>query len=99
MPTIPSPCRRVFSTESRVCRASPHAPQHTAHVMRVLGDIGATETKQVLVMNKIDRLPDGEPYWMIHAGTDEVCLGCGEPDFLTWPRTGFAGDIPVSGIA
>jgi GTP-binding protein HflX len=40
--------------------SSPHAAQHTAHVLRVLGDIGATETKQVLAMNKIDRLSEGE---------------------------------------
>jgi GTP-binding protein HflX len=40
--------------------SSPHAAQHTAHVMRVLGEIGATETRQVLVLNKIDQLPDGE---------------------------------------
>ena len=40
--------------------SSPHAAQHTAHVLRVLGDIGATETKQILVMNKIDRLSEGD---------------------------------------
>jgi GTPase len=40
--------------------SSPYAAQHTAHVLRVLGDIGATETTQVLVMNKVDLLPDGE---------------------------------------
>jgi GTPase len=40
--------------------SSPHAAQHTAHVMRVLADIGATETQQVLVLNKMDLLEEGE---------------------------------------
>jgi GTP-binding protein HflX len=40
--------------------SSPHASQHTAHVMRVLGEIGATETQQLLVLNKTDLLEDGE---------------------------------------
>lgn len=38
--------------------SSPEAAQQTAHVMKVLGEIGAAETPQILVLNKIDRLPD-----------------------------------------
>jgi len=37
--------------------ASPHAAAHTAHVFQVLSDIGAAETKQLLVLNKSDLLP------------------------------------------
>jgi GTP-binding protein HflX len=37
--------------------ASPRASAHVAHVLDVLGEIGAGQTPQVLVMNKIDLLP------------------------------------------
>jgi GTP-binding protein HflX len=36
---------------------SPTASEQTAHVMKVLGEIGAESTAQVLVLNKADRLP------------------------------------------
>lgn len=36
---------------------SGHAAQQTAHVLKVLAEIGAEKTKQILVMNKIDLLP------------------------------------------
>ena len=39
---------------------SPHAVAQTAHVLRVLAEIGAAHTPQVLVLNKIDGLPPGE---------------------------------------
>jgi GTPase len=34
--------------------SSPGAPQHTAHVFEVLADIGADQTRQILVLNKTD---------------------------------------------
>ncbi|HET8549472.1 MAG TPA: GTPase HflX, partial [Bryobacteraceae bacterium] len=37
--------------------SSPHASEHTAHVMRVLAEIGAEKTPQLLVLNKLDLLP------------------------------------------
>ena len=40
--------------------SSPEAAQHTAHVMATLAEIGAAETPQILVLNKIDQIP-GEP--------------------------------------
>lgn len=40
--------------------SSPHAPQHTQQVMKVLAEIGAESTPQLLVLNKLDLLPDGE---------------------------------------
>jgi GTP-binding protein HflX len=36
------------------------APEHTAHVLKVLAEIEAAEIPQILVMNKMDRLPSGE---------------------------------------
>ena len=40
--------------------SAPMAQEHAAHVHKVLAEIGAAEIPQVLVMNKIDRLPEGE---------------------------------------
>jgi len=40
--------------------SSPHAAEHTAHVLATLAEIGAAETPQILVLNKIDQIP-GEP--------------------------------------
>ncbi len=39
--------------------SSPHAPLLASHVLKVLEEIGAAKTPQLLVLNKIDRLPDG----------------------------------------
>lgn len=40
--------------------SSPHASTQTAHVLKVLAEIGAAEIPQLLVMNKVDRLPEAE---------------------------------------
>ncbi|HJT88761.1 MAG TPA: GTPase HflX, partial [Bryobacteraceae bacterium] len=40
--------------------SSPAAAEHTAHVFKVLAEIGAAQIPQILVMNKSDRLPDTE---------------------------------------
>ncbi len=37
---------------------SPWAAEHTAHVMQVLREIGSAETQEILVLNKVDLLPD-----------------------------------------
>jgi GTP-binding protein HflX len=37
--------------------SSPSARDHAAHVVRVLSEIGAAEIPQILVMNKVDKLP------------------------------------------
>jgi GTP-binding protein HflX len=39
--------------------SAPAAVEHTAHVFKVLDEIGAAATPQILVMNKVDRLQDG----------------------------------------
>lgn len=40
--------------------SAPAAVEHTAHVLRVLAEIGAAGIPQILVMNKMDRLSAGE---------------------------------------
>jgi GTPase len=39
--------------------SSPGAPQHTARVFEVLADIGADQTRQILVLNKMDQIESG----------------------------------------
>jgi len=39
--------------------SSPHAPLLASHVLKVLEEIDAAKTPQLLGLNKIDRLPDG----------------------------------------
>lgn len=40
--------------------ASPFAAEQAAHVMKVLAEIGAQTTPQILVLNKSDRLPEAD---------------------------------------
>ena len=40
--------------------SSPAAAEHATHVLKVLAEIDAAEIPQILVMNKVDKLPDGE---------------------------------------
>ena len=35
--------------------SSPYAPHQTAHVLKVLAEIGADQTRQILVLNKMDQ--------------------------------------------
>jgi GTP-binding protein HflX len=37
--------------------SSPHAPEHTTHVLATLREIGADTTSQILVLNKADQIP------------------------------------------
>jgi GTP-binding protein HflX len=41
--------------------SSPVAAEHTAHVLKVLAEIGAAELPQILVLNKLDRLGPDAP--------------------------------------
>ena len=40
--------------------SSAAAAEHTTHVFKVLAEIGAAEVPQILVINKVDRLPDAD---------------------------------------
>ena len=46
--------------------SAPSAPEHRTHVLEVLQEIGAGRIPQLLVLNKVDRLPQREP----HAGRE-----------------------------
>ena len=52
--------------------SSPFAPQQTEHVYKVLAEIGAENTPQLLVMNKADLLPEGIDY--VHGRTPEIAV-------------------------
>jgi GTP-binding protein HflX len=52
--------------------SSPYAPQQTEHVYKVLAEIGAENTPQILVMNKADLLPEGIDY--VHGRTPEIAV-------------------------
>jgi GTP-binding protein HflX len=40
--------------------SAPAAAEHTGHVLKVLAEIGAADIPQILIMNKMDRLPEPE---------------------------------------
>ena len=60
--------------------SAPAAAEHTAHVLKVLAEIGAAEIPQILVLNKVDRLePDAadaaalrQRLWAKPAGTQAM---------------------------
>jgi len=55
--------------------SSPYAAQQTAHVLKVVAEIGAGETRQILVMNKLDRLPapPADPHALAQRLMGEAC--------------------------
>jgi GTP-binding protein HflX len=53
--------------------SGPHAADDTAHVFRVLGEIGVQDTPQILVMNKTDLLP--EPVLDVQATAQRILGG------------------------
>ena len=60
--------------------SSPNAAEHFAHVVRVLSEIGAEQTTQLLVLNKIDLLPEsGQDPQVIAA---RLLAGVGIPESL-----------------
>jgi GTPase len=40
--------------------SSPYAAHQTAHVLKVLSEIGAEQTRQILALNKMDQLPESD---------------------------------------
>jgi GTP-binding protein HflX len=51
--------------------SSPSAAEHTTHVLKVLAEIGAADIPQLLIMNKMDRLP---PEAARHSNTPGVAI-------------------------
>lgn len=43
--------------------SSPYAPHQTEHVLKVLSEIGAEKTPQIIALNKTDLLPEPEGDW------------------------------------
>ncbi len=68
--------------------SSDQASAHVGEVLRVLGEIGAAQTPQILVLNKSDRLPAGE--------TDAALIGARLFDGAG--RTTPAPSVLVSGL-
>jgi len=65
--------------------SSGHAEQQMAHVRKVLSEIGAAETPQLLVLNKIDLAPGGEGGSIGEPGTSVAVsarTGQGEAELL-----------------
>jgi GTP-binding protein HflX len=71
--------------------SAPVAAENTAHVREVLAEIDAAEIPQILVMNKVDRVPGGSP-----ADTDTIArrLLSGSPEH---PNTRAVGISAVTG--
>ena len=68
--------------------SSEHAPEYTRHVMDVVREIGAESTPQILVLNKLDRLPRDE-------SDPESCESAWWADCR---RTTAPGAVAVSGL-
>ena len=75
--------------------SSPYASHQTAHVLKVLAEIGADKTTQIVVLNKIDQL--GEPGGGLEALAQRIlgevrgAAGSGEPIAVS-ARTGAGVD-------
>ena len=75
---------------------SPEAADHTAHVMNVLGEIGAEKTPQILVLNKADQLEnqggDQDPATLTHRMLGETARQNATEAALLSARTGHGID-------
>jgi GTP-binding protein HflX len=80
--------------------SAPSAPQHTAHVFEVLADIGADQTQQILVLNKMDQMEsaasDSESLAQRILG--EVKAGARTPAVPVSARTGAGFDALLQAI-
>jgi GTPase len=86
---------------------SPSAPQHTAHVLEVLADIGADQTRQILVLNKTDLIKvdqmdaaasAGETESLTQRILGEVQAGARTPAVPVSARTGAGFDALLQAI-
>jgi GTP-binding protein HflX len=70
--------------------SSPSAPQQTAHVFEVLADIGADQTQQILVLNKMDQMESapGETESLTQRIMGEVKAGARTEAIAVSARTG-----------
>jgi len=68
--------------------SSPSAPRHTTQVFEVLADIGADQTRQILVLNKMDEIESGDPESLAQRILGEVKTGAGTEAIPVSARTG-----------
>jgi GTP-binding protein HflX len=66
--------------------SSPSAAEQTTHVFQVLDEIGAGQIPQILVLNKIDRLPEGP------AAAAAVRRAMGHPEAPAVPVSALTGE-------
>ena len=81
--------------------SSPSAPQHTAHVFEVLADIGADETQQILVLNKMDQIDpasDGDTDSLMQRILGEVKASARTAAVPVSARTGAGFDTLLQAI-
>jgi GTP-binding protein HflX len=75
---------------------SPDASEHTAHVLTVLGEIGAETTPEILVLNKADRLAhqgaDQDPETLTHRIMGETARQNATEAVLVSAQTGLGID-------
>lgn len=69
--------------------SSPAAPQHTAQVFEVLAEIGADQTREILVLNKMDQIGDGaDPESLAQRISGELKAGARTAAIPVSARTG-----------
>ena len=80
--------------------SSPYAPHQTAHVLQVLSEIGADQTRQILVLNKMDVAaePGEESRSLAQRILGEVPEAVGAEAFPVSARTGAGLDTLLAAI-
>ena len=81
--------------------SSASAPQHTAHVFEVLADIGADQTQQILVLNKMDQIDpasDGDTDSLMQRILGEVKASARTAAVPVSARTGAGFDALLQAI-
>jgi GTP-binding protein HflX len=81
---------------------SPDSSEHTAHVLKVLGEIGAETTPEILVLNKADRLEhhgaDQDPETLTHRIMGETARQNATEAVLVSAQTGLGIDALLGKI-
>ncbi len=80
--------------------SSPYAAHQTAHVLKVLSEIGAGETRQILALNKMDLVPESEDASdsLAQRVLGEVHLAAGARSIPLSARSGAGVDALIAAI-
>lgn len=85
----PGSLREAGRAIQDIAGAEQWTPGLTPEITRaILRELGIWDDEDVAAPDN-EATPYGEPYWMIYTRDDLVCLGCGEPEFLSWDRQHF----------